>query len=321
VGATSYGYFIEGTDLDAAFTALVDDERHRHGSDPYSGTVASSCGVSKVTRQVCTLVEAERLGDDLMHQDYVDDGDTEASAAADARATELIDALGGPDCITLESTGSSRSGYGYSRFGYSRGPERPSETLPRFMQEKNGTAAAIPVGFDEELPTRPHGVPVDLVSLGLTSNFVHQREVRAAIRASVKNARIAGVEVLEDSPVWRTTTRRTEGKVVTEYLVYEAGHRGQLTPVASLPAFGSLAEARKAADELCRDTAPTRYGGQPQPLTLEVLGRTRREDGSALVRAQRLLASRFVVYNVGIITPTTSTPRVRGWWVFGKAGC
>lgn len=307
MGATTYGHFVEGADLHRGYTDLVAAERAQYGSDPYSGSIAASYGgVTKLTSQVCHRGEAERLAEALLDGELGYD-----SPAAEGQATELLAALGGGDGVPLPATGF---------YGGPRGPRRAADQLPQFMREKNGESAAIPVGFDDELPIRPHGVPVDLVTLGLTSHWPGQHQVQAAIRAATKGARIASVEVLEDTPAWRTVTRKTRGRAVTEYVVYEVTERGQRIPVPDLSPFATVTDALEAAELRCATPAPDRFGGQPRPLTLEVLGQVRREGGEALIRAERILTSRFVLYNVGIVTPTTSTPRIRGWWVFGTAG-
>lgn len=304
MGACSYTQFVAQTDLTSAYSSAVSEAQYEHGSGPYSGSIASSYGVNALTSQVCRLDEAEQLASQLLNwQPVYQPGsyDTDAEATA-VRAESLVAALGGPSALRYLPRYGSRA--------------TAEDRIPTWIQEKNGDTAAIPVGFDTDLPTTPVGVPVDLVSLGLTEPWPHQQPILDVLRQRVGAGRIASVEVLEDTPKWSVTTKRTSGSAVTRYQIYSEAGNGALTPVGQ--PMTTLAQAQKLADQLVRQPAAA-YGRQYTNLVVH--GRTARADGSPLARAQRTLQSRFVVYNVGVVKPATASPAIRGYLLFGTAGC
>lgn len=180
------------------------------------------------------------------------------------------------------------------------------------VNSKWGPAGAIAVGPSESRSTDLVIQAPFLIDYSTVERWRPLVDAKAKLKAGeeITGCRVAEIDL--DGVKFKISHRATEGKAVTRYIF--GGQRWE----HGLP---SQAAARAAAAEALANLQRGFFGGGITNATLEVTAVTRREDGSALVVAERVITQTKARITVEISTVPKSTDKVTGWLFFGWASC
>lgn len=181
------------------------------------------------------------------------------------------------------------------------------------ISDKWGPAGAIAIGGTEIKNERTLTLTVEnpdpsqpLEVYGRVETLVRE-QVELQAGEHIKN-----ISVRERKHQHKTSSRRTGGQAVTRYFLKHT--RGGAMPKWET-GYDTVAEARAEMDEYLK--ARKAHEGL-DPIDLEIIGMTRREDGSPLAEGAKTLTREALTVDVEIITPEASAETI-GWLFFGWA--
>lgn len=327
MGATTFTEFWEGTSAEKAFRKAVDESKHEYGHGGYTGTIAEKGDFTIITRDVMSLPAAEALASKMFNEDDPRINDKWGPAGA-------IPVFTGRRRITVNVPEGTYQDWAWTgkdgedppkhindllkaQKVLRRGDKVQRVSLSSYTQVSHGGALRFKNGIaaveiqNSSAPTQ-RKVKVSFFHTGSVT-WQNTNEWADAAKAKVKLApdeEIIHLYPTDVSPEYRFNTEaNSKVKPETRYIVEGSMQHGTWET-----GFTSQALARKyAVDNIDRasDTA------------LNVVGITKRSDGSPLVAVTREIKRTLTTVDVTILkTPTFSAPaQPDGWLFFGWASC
>lgn len=352
MGGTTFDHYVDGANVQDAFTKAHEEATYEHGHGGYSGTIAEKGGYTIITNTPLLESEANALADRLIQDDdpRIRDKWGDAGAIPVIKSTRVVDAKGftytptagysnyeAPDPQLLEAvqplvklkkgeTIQRIEVYSYStpqanRYSYGRSasPTR-SQCQARVvikkppMTRKAPMVIEIPAGLDYDQRRKEIQAQVDTMKLKAGEKVVSWH---------------AG----QDTPgPAKVTVTAPKGATETRYIVVGKDRNGKTAPINRMghgdweTGFESQAKAREWLTGVAKNeknwvsNGPLSWLGDN--VVLEIESVTRRASGEPLVQITREVGKRMVDVEVEVKLAdgaTASTPD--GWLFFGWASC